>query len=148
MGSILGFFRFIPDAISKIIVSGKIAFLIKVVRVKLLVILGLTLSLVILTATSQIVIEFYLGAEWLLPWWISLLFGAQEIARGAFQVVQNERLSKLSGQNSNLHLFLLSMNVGLAFFLSRTLGLVGVPLGFLFGYCFCLIWISKGRRIG
>ncbi len=148
MGSILGFFRFIPDAISKIIVSGKIAFLIKVVRVKLLVILGLTLSLVILTATSQIVIKFYLGAEWLLPWWISLLFGAQEIARGAFQVVQNERLSKLSGQNSNLHLFLLAMNVGLAFFLGRTLGLVGVPLGFLLGYCFCLIWISKGRRIG
>jgi hypothetical protein len=148
MGSILGFFRFIPDAISKIIVSGKIAFLVKVVRVKALVIFGLTLSLVILTTTSQIVIKYYLGAEWLLPWWIPLLFGAQEIARGAFQVVQNERLSKFPGQNSHLHLLLLAMNVGLAFFLSRTLGLVGVPLGFLLGYCFVLIWISRGRRIG
>jgi hypothetical protein len=94
------------------------------------------------------VIKYYLGAEWLLPWWIPLLFGAQEIARGAFQVVQNERLSKFPGQNSHLHLLLLAMNVGLAFFLSRTLGLVGVPLGFLLGYCFVLIWISRGRRIG
>jgi hypothetical protein len=148
MGSILGFFRFIPDAISKIIVSGKIVFLVKVVRVKALVILGLTLSLALLTAASQVVISYYLGAEWLLPWWISLLFGAQEIARGAFQVVQNERLSKLSGQNSHLHFLLLVLNVGLAFILSRTLGLVGVPLGFLLGYCFSLIWISRGRRIG
>jgi hypothetical protein len=148
MGSILGFFRFIPDAISKIIVSGKISFLVRLVRVKALVILGLILSLVTLTVTSQIVIKYYLGAEWLLPWWISLLFGAQEIARGTFQVIQNERLSKLSGQNSHLHFLLLVTNVSLAFLLSHTLGLVGVPLGFLLGYCLCLIWISRGHRIG
>jgi hypothetical protein len=148
MGSILGFFRFIPDAISKIIVSGKIAFLVRVVRVKALVILGLLLSLVVLTATSQIVIKYYLGSEWLLPWWISLLFGAQEIARGAFQVVQNERLSNLPGQNSHLHFLLLALNVGLAFFFGGTLGLVGIPLGFFLGYCLILIWISRGRRIG
>ena len=148
MGSILGFFRFIPDAISKIIVSGKIVFLVRVVRVKVLVGFGLIFSLIILTATSQIVIDYYLGAEWLLPWWISLLFGAQEIVRGTFQVVQNERLSKFSGQNSRLHFLLLATNVGLAFLLSQTLGLVGVPLGFLLGYCFSLIWISRGRRIG
>lgn len=148
MGSILGFFRFIPDAISKIIVSGKIAFLVRVVRVKVLVGLGLILSLIILTAASQVVINYYLGAEWLLPWWVSLLFGAQEIVRGTFQVVQNERLSKLSGQNSRLHFLLLGTNLGLAFLLSHTLGLVGVPLGFLLGYCFSLIWVSRGRRIG
>ena len=148
MGSILGFFRFVPDAISKIIVSGKISFLSKVVRVKTLVVLGLALSLVILTATSQSVIKFYLGSEWLLPWWISLLFGAQEIARGAFQVVQNERLAKLPGQSSNLHILLLIFNIGLALILSRTLGLLGVPLGFLLGYLLCLIWITRGSRIG
>ena len=148
MGSILGFFRFLPDAISKIIVSGKISFLVRLVRIKALVILGLILSLATLTVTSQIVIKYYLGAEWLLPWWISLLFGAQEIARGTFQVVQNERLSKLLGQNSHLHFLLLVTNVGLAFLLSHTFGLVGVPLGFLLGYCLCLIWISRGHRIG
>ena len=147
MGSILGFFRFIPDAVSKIIVSGKISFLSKVVRVKTLLVLGLGLSLVSLTATSQIVIKYYLGSEWLLPWWTSMIFGAQEIARGTFQVVQNERLSKLSGQSPHLHFFLLVLNVGMAIVFSSFFGLVGVPMGFLLGYCFSLIWINRGKRV-
>lgn len=148
MGSLLGFFRFVPDAISKIIVSGKIGFLTKVVRVKTLLILGLGLSLVILTITSQIVIKYFLGSEWLLPWWISILFGAQEIARGAFQIVQNERLAKLPGQSPHLHALLLTLNISLALLFTGFLGLIGVPLGFLLGYCLSLIWITRGSPVG
>lgn len=148
MGSILGFFRFIPDAISKIIVSGKIAFISKFIRVKTIVCLALVLSLALLTTISQFIIEHFLGSDWLLPWWISLLFGAQEIARGAFQVVQNERLARLQNQSSRLHLLLLASNVGLAFVFSQLFGLIGVPLGFLLGYCLGLIWVTRGNRIG
>ena len=147
MGSILGFFRFIPDAISKIIVSGKISFLSKAVRVKTLLALGLGLLLVTLTAISQIIIKYYLGSEWLLPWWISMIFGAQEIARGTFQVVQNERLSRLSGQSPHLHFFLLALNVGMGIIFSSFFGIVGVPIGFLIGYCFSLTWINRGIRV-
>lgn len=148
MGSILGFFRFIPDALSKIIVAGKIGIISKIINVRVLVILGLGFSLVAITATSQITIQHYLGSEWLLPWWISLLFGAQEIARGAFQVVQNERLSNLSRQSSHLHLILLALNVGMAMILTSLFGLVGVPLGFLLGYSIIFRWISRGQRVG
>lgn len=148
MGSFLGFFRFIPDALSKIIVAGKIGILGKILNLRVLVVLVLGFSLITLTAITQIAIQYYLGSEWLLPWWISLLFGTQEIARGSFQVVQNERLSKLSSQSSYLHLSLLALNMGLAMLLTSLFGLVGVPVGFLLGYSIILGWISRGQRDG
>lgn len=148
MGSILSFFRFIPDAISKIIVAGKTGILSKIFNLRVLVVLILGLSLILLTATSQITIQHFLGSEWLLPWWISLLFGAQEIVRGAFQVVQNERLSKLSKQSSHLHFVLLALNVGMAMILTSFFGIVGVPIGFLLGYLMVLFWISRGQKVG
>jgi hypothetical protein len=88
-----------------------------------------------------------LGSDWLLPWWISITFGAQEIARGAFQVAQNQRLALLvTDHRANLPIYLLGVNLTLALILSNFLGLIGVPLGFLIGYCFSLLLIVKDHN--
>jgi len=146
MGSILSFFRFAPDAISKIIVSRKSELLRTLVSLKLLVAFTSLLALILLTVFSQFVIRFFLGTDWLLPWWISITFGAQELARGAFQVAQNQRLAIFPNHRSNLPMYLLGVNLTLAVILSSFLGLIGVPLGFLIGYCFSLVLIVKAHE--
>ena len=147
MGSILSFFRFAPDALSKIIVSRKSGFLRTLISKKLFVAFTSLLALVLLTVFSQFVIRSFLGSDWLLPWWISITFGAQEIARGAFQVAQNQRLALLvTDHRANLPIYLLGVNLTLALILSSFLGLIGVPLGFLIGYCFSLLLIVKDHN--
>ena len=146
MGSILSFFRFAPDAISKIIVSRKSEFLRTLVSLKLFVAFASLLALILLTVFSQFVIRFLLGSDWLLPWWISITFGAQELARGAFQVAQNQRLAILPNHRSKLPMYLLGVNLTLAVILCSFLGLIGVPLGFLIGYCFSLVLIVKDHE--
>jgi hypothetical protein len=147
MGSILSFFRFAPDAISKIIVSRKSGFLRTLISKKLFVAFTSLLALVLLTVFSQFVIRSFLGSDWLLPWWISITFGAQEIARGAFQIAQNQRLALLiADHRANLPIYLLGVNLTLAVILCSFLGLIGVPLGFLIGYCFSLVLVVKDQN--
>jgi O-antigen/teichoic acid export membrane protein len=146
MGSILSFFRFVPDAVSKIIVSRKSELLKTLISLKLITAFIALLALILLTVFSQFVIRFFLGTDWLLPWWISITFGAQELARGAFQLAQNQRLAMLPNHRSNLPTYLLGVNLTLAVILCSFLGLIGVPLGFLIGYCFSLVLIVKGHE--
>ena len=146
MGSILSFFRFAPDSISKIIVSRKSSFLRTLVNLKLFVAFTSIFGLILLTLFSQFVIQFFLGSDWLLPWWISFTYGAQEIARGTFQVTQNHRLAMIPDHRSHLSIHLLGANLTLAVILCSLLGLIGVPLGFLIGYCFVLALIVKDHK--
>lgn len=83
MSSFISFFRFVPDTVSKIIISFKIEHAKKLLGKVNLVIYLLIPTLMLMILFSRIAISRFLGDEWLLPWGVSILFATQELLRGA-----------------------------------------------------------------
>jgi hypothetical protein len=87
--TLIYFFRFIPEYISKIIVANNIHFnKIKNLRVYF-IILVYFLSLNTLAIISRTIIENTLGSEWTLPVVICIFIGIQEFFHNCFLVVKN-----------------------------------------------------------
>ena len=138
MGSLLSFFRFLPEAISKILVSGPVNAQFKFVRKKS-VLFGATILLVTsIIIVSRFLIEKILGPEWLLSVSIYICFAVYEIVRGLFQIGYNQRLAKSHVANNWVIVNLTVLSLILAIFLAKALGLVGVPLAFGVAYLISL----------
>lgn len=87
--TLIFFFRFIPEYISKIIVANNIHFnKIKNLRVYF-IILVYFLSLNTLAIISRTIIENTLGSEWTLPVVICIFIGIQEFFHNCFLVINN-----------------------------------------------------------
>lgn len=87
--TLIYFFRFIPEYISKIIIANNIYFnRIKSLRVYF-VILVYFLSLNTLAIISRFIIENTLGSEWILPIPICIFIGIQEFLHNCFLVINN-----------------------------------------------------------
>jgi hypothetical protein len=146
MSSAISFFRFIPEAFAKLLVSTKSAAWRKILDTKYILI-GILVLTSIAVLVLQTLIEFALGSSWLLPLSICYVFALQELARGMFQLLGNYKIA--IGKSSQAHngaLFLLLITPLLAYFLSRWKGLIGVPLGFLISYIFVLIIMRDKRQ--
>jgi hypothetical protein len=144
MSGAISFFRFIPEAIGKLIVSLKSNFWRKYGAQKFLL-LGVLGSMVTVVFFSQVLIGQILGADWLLPWSIVLVFALQELARGLFQISGNYNVSV--GNSAHTHrvaLCLLLISAPLAYCLSKWKGLIGVPLGLLLSYLVVLLFLRQG----
>lgn len=87
--TLMNFFRFIPEYISKIIVANNIHFnKINNLRVYF-IILVYFLLLNTLAIISRIIIENTLGSEWTLPIVICIFIGIQEFFHNCFLVIKN-----------------------------------------------------------
>jgi O-antigen/teichoic acid export membrane protein len=85
--SLISYVRFVPDAISKLIISRSHSKRRSVSLRTTAVASLLVISLVGVTVIfSQLFIKMYFGLEWVLPALIPLLFSLQEISRGFFQI--------------------------------------------------------------
>ena len=139
MSSFFSYFRFLPDAISKIIVAGPLKLKSGLLSKKVLLgLLLLAFSLSILFGSRKF-IEVYLGEVWVLPLTISVLFMFQEISRGYFQVLQNRILARNTGEPNHFPIAILIAIILLAILLIQFIGLTGVPLAFTICYLIGII---------
>ena len=146
MSGTISFFRFIPEAIGKLIVSLKSNFWRKRIAQKSLL-LGVLALMVIVVFSTQLLIGQILGADWLLPWSVALVFALQELARGAFLISGNYTVSV--GNSAHIHraaLCLLLISIPLTFSLAKLKGLIGVPLGLLLSYLVVLLFLRQGSK--
>jgi hypothetical protein len=146
MSGAISFFRFIPEATGKLIVSLKSNFWQKHIAQKSLL-LGVFAFMVIVVFSSQLLIGQILGADWLLPWSVTLAFALQELARGAFLISGNYTVSV--GNSTHIHraaLCLLLISIPLTFSLAKLKGLIGVPLGLLLSYLVVLLFLRQGGK--
>jgi O-antigen/teichoic acid export membrane protein len=149
MSSFIGYFRFIPDAYSKIIVSlkiGKGGF----IQTKKYFLITLTILIaIVIIILSRIAIVEFLGPEWILPWGISILFAIQEIVRGGFQV---SGTAKIASGNSALanraSLFLAIFGIPVSISMTLLFGTYGVSVGFILTYAALLVMINHRKGIG
>ena len=140
MSGFLSAARFFPDAISRIRVAGYRFDAGGRFR-KPLVMISLALlpsAIGILVARSFI--SWSLGPEWLMSIPVFIIFSAQEVARGVFQFLANHNIKNdqpVKAHNSSLMLVIFVLPALLIF--SKSLGIIGVPLGFLFCYIFSIL---------
>jgi hypothetical protein len=138
MGSLLSFFRFLPESISKILVSGPVNAQFKFIRKKFVLFVVVLLLVTSIIIISRFLIEKVLGPEWLLSVSIYICFALYEIFRGLFQIGYNQRLAKSKVPNNWVIVNLLVLSLILAVFLGKALGLVGIPLAFGIAYLISL----------
>jgi hypothetical protein len=147
MGSLLSFFRFLPEAFSKIVVSGPIETKFKSTFSKITTIACSTILVLVVILISRIFIEAILGSEWLLSIPIYISFALYEIVRGFFHVRYNSCVAKLSTPSSWTLTNLFFICLVLAFILSNVMGLIGIPLAFGIGYLGAYTALRIEKRI-
>jgi hypothetical protein len=143
MSGILSIFRFLPDALGKISLSGTRIHLRRSRFNILFSILLIVLSISTLIYLTRWFIALTLGGDWLLPITSFIFFCFYELSRGGFQVTAN-RLMKSGDQEvshkSSMRLFFLVPTILL--FSVPTFGLDGVPLALAFSYLVTLLAIK------
>ena len=150
--SLLSYLRFLPEAISRLIVSGQSNFQLGVSRLLgkswiARFFIGAFVSLVF-AIFSQVLVWGVLGKQWLIPFIVVLGFSVQELMRGYFQL----RVSALvaAGKESlvsRLSIFLIALSAILSLIGINLAGLIGVPIGIALTYLI-LIFLSYKNLSG
>lgn len=147
MSSFISFFRFVPDALAKLMISAKSEAWRKYLDPKL-IFAGVLCLLGVMVICSQSIISRILGPEWLLPWSVSLVYALQEFARGAFQLTGNYKVSVGSSFQTHRAALTLLLTAGpVAFILAIWLGIIGVPFGFLLSYLGVLLYLRRRSKL-
>ena len=144
MSSFISFFRFIPDSLAKLMISSKSETWRRYLKNPKVIIVGVLILIGAMILASQFLISKLLGPAWLLPWGVSLLFALQELARGAFQLSGNYKVSIGSSSQTHAAALALFFTAGpLAIIVSYWYGIFGVPAGFLISYCGLLLYLRR-----
>jgi hypothetical protein len=147
MSGVLAFLRFVPDALSKIAITGN-GILPKALgeRKKLTVIVVAILVFIFVVGARKF-IEISLGANWLLPYSIFIAVCIYELTRGTFQVYANKAIQRGSAMLtqrsvvSALFCFVFILPIFVFLF-----GLGGVPLSLGFAYFFAISLLVRSER--
>jgi hypothetical protein len=146
MSSFISFFRFAPDAYSKIIVSQKKEKYITLFTKSYLIFGSIILASMFMVIASRFSITHLLGPDWILPWGVSILFAIQELVRGSFQVSGAMRISLGNSTIVNrASLGLAAVGIPVSVFTTSLFGIYGVPLGFISTYVVLIFIMNHGR---
>jgi O-antigen/teichoic acid export membrane protein len=150
--SILTYLRFLPEAFSRLIISGQSNFQLR--RLKLIgkswllrLLAGVFVSIV-LAGLSQLLVLVALGKQWLISFVVIVGFSVQELMRGYFQL----RVSTLVNENkeklvTKVSLLLITLSTLLSFIGVKLAGLIGIPIGIAISYAI-LILLSYTNKVG
>ena len=150
--SILTYLRFLPEAFSRLIISGQSNFQLR--RLKLIgkswllrLLAGVFVSIV-LAGLSQLMVLVALGKQWLISFVVIVGFSVQELMRGYFQL----RVSTLVNENkeklvTKVSLLLITLSTLLSFIGVKLAGLIGIPIGIAISYAI-LILLSYTNKVG
>lgn len=147
MSSFFSYFRFFPDALSKLLIAGKLESIVRFRKTKLRVFFIITVISVLMVFVYRISTALLLGTIWLLPWQIPTLFAIQELLRSTFQVSGMQTISKKTSpvaHRASIGLILISLPI--TAISTHFLGLSGVPFGFILSYFLTLIYMRTLRK--
>ena len=142
--SILTYLRFLPEAFSRLIISGQSNFQLR--RLKLIgkswllrLLAGVFVSIV-LAGLSQLMVLVALGKQWLISFVVIVGFSVQELMRGYFQL----RVSTLVNENkeklvTKVSLLLITLSTLLSFIGVKLAGLIGIPIGIAISYAILIL---------
>jgi hypothetical protein len=146
MSGMLTFLRFVPDALSKIAISGN-GIIPKALRErKWISVFVLILLITTFALGARKFIEISLGINWLLPFSVFAAFCFYELIRGTFQVYANkaiQRGSALLSQHSVIYVLFAVvpiLPISVFFF-----GLGGVPLSLGLAYLVGLSALARSN---
>ena len=142
--ALIALLRFFPDGVSKLIMAKKVTLKrFGRIRKKLVFVLGVLLA-VSVVVISRVVIEFWLGPQWILGVSIYIAIAMQELSRGVYQIVANQKilsnLSKTAHRAATLTpmLAVAAASIGVEIF-----GLVAVPAAFCASYLIGIIIMGR-----
>jgi len=150
--SLLSYLRFLPEAFSRLIVSGQSSFQLsasKLISKSWLarLFMGAFVSMVFATL-SQGLIWVVLGKQWLIPFMVVLGFSVQELIRGYFQIRTSALVA--AGKEkivANLSVLLIVLSAVFSIIGVNLAGLIGVPIGIALTYLI-LITLSYKKLTG
>lgn len=139
--ALIALLRFLPDALSKLILARKVSLI--NFHGLLTFVLALTGSSVIVFLSREI-INFWLGPEWVLGLSVLFAIALQELLRGFYQVSANKLiLHHASDLVNTTGIYLPIIGVSLAVALTKLFGLIGTPIAFSVSYLFVIIYLRK-----
>ena len=139
MSSTISIFRFVPNAISKIVVSKAQFTLHTNLKRKSTIFIAVVVLGAALVTLSQLFIKFWLGSDWLLPISVSICFVFQELLRGSFEIYANRSISLGNSLLVNrLSIQLPFLSIALTFLLVPFIGIIGVPIAFSISFMISL----------
>jgi O-antigen/teichoic acid export membrane protein len=134
--SFISFLRFLPEAMSRWIVSGQTVPILgklansprKRIATIFIIVIGCSLL-------AQILVQIFFSDNWSLPLVVFILFASQEIARSYYHVKLSKLVSTgLEKKVRNTSLCLIFVAPVLSIIGAKSIGIYGVPLGILIGY--------------
>jgi hypothetical protein len=136
--------RFLPDGLSKLLISKNFDIYSKEpISGKILITL-IPIASFLTVVTSRIVIDFWLGQEWLLAFSVHLAISFQEILRGWYQLIANKRiLESFSKEVQKSALCLPGIGIPIALISVSFLGLIAIPLAFCATYLVNIFFLSQ-----
>ena len=139
--SLISFLRFLPEALSRLIVGGQqLPKLIWVNRSLVARVLAVTSLALAGSIISQFFVKIVFGDSWVMPFVVFLLFSLQEIARGYYQISLSKVVSDGDDKRvRTLSLSLILLSSGLSIAGANMFGLYGIPLGIGVGYIILLL---------
>ena len=139
--SLITVVRFIPDAVSRILVARNYDSLRipKLSKVSSIILSGTIILLAIELTRS--VTTIFLGAEWLVPYTVLLFMALQELVRGWYQIVANRLIARdFSAQVHKVSVVIPIVTLLTCSLLIHRFGLIIVPITFSSGY-FLGLWV-------
>jgi O-antigen/teichoic acid export membrane protein len=136
--------RFFPDGVSKLIMAKRVTLQrFDRIRKELVLVTGMLLAGFVVFIARE-VIEFWLGPQWLLGLSIYIAIAMQELSRGVYQIVANQKILGDSSRTVHRAATLTPIfAVSAAFLGAGIFGLAAVPSAFCLSY---LIGILIMRR--
>lgn len=144
MSGMLSILRFIPDSISKLVVSKNILISDFFRKYWLRLTLLLCIAVAALSVISNKFIEIVLGEEWLLPIYVTFLYLFQELLRSVFQIQANKRI--VQGFTNLVHrqaIVVPLFSVILTICLVPFLGIYGISSAISISFILSLLFLHK-----
>lgn len=149
MSGMLSIFRFLPDAVSKLVISKRLAWLWTSSIMKLRLIVIVSILAFALAFVANLIIERILGAEWLLPFGVTLFFIAQECFRSIFQIQANRRIVEgFSGRVSRQAVFVPACSLIMGICLVPFFGIYGVQVSISLAFLIAIYFLNKAPARG
>jgi O-antigen/teichoic acid export membrane protein len=145
--SLITFLRFLPEAMSRLIVSGNsIPIITKFSKTRVSQITTFAAAALIGSLLSQLFVNIFFGAAWKLPFLVLLLFAIQEIARGYYQIVISRLIAKGAERDvRNLSIALIFFSSTLPILGANLIGIYGVPLAIGLSYVFLTAYLKASQ---
>lgn len=131
MSSLISYFRFVPEFISRVLIARNDSFYLDLRKHRKILFLGILLVGSLMIFSVQSLIRTFLGSSWALSIGIVIAFVIQELVRGTYQLTLNMIIKRGDTESAKYIPWIMIIAVlPLAALAIKLFGLIGVPLSF------------------